>query len=120
MAPIVQELLPLPDPAECCERLEGLPYRLFLDSAVPGTPLGRYSFVTADPVSTVRSKGVRTEVVDALDAVPDGSDEAGYDTRPASTRIVTGDALEIVRALLAPHASEAIPGLPPFQGGAAG
>ena len=41
----------------CCERLAGLPYRLFLDSAARGTRLGRYSFLTADPVAVVRSKG---------------------------------------------------------------
>ena len=47
----------MPDPARCCEQLEGLPYRLFLDSAARGTRLGRYSFLTADPVAVVRSKG---------------------------------------------------------------
>jgi para-aminobenzoate synthetase component I len=33
---------------------------------------------------------------------------------------VAGDALDAVRSLLAPHAAEPVPGLPPFQGGAAG
>ena len=35
-------------------------------------------------------------------------------------RVVPGDALDAVRALLAPHAAEPVAGLPPFQGGAAG
>jgi para-aminobenzoate synthetase component I len=103
--PFVEELLPLPDSVRCCERLEGLPYRLFLDSAARGTRLGRYSFLTADPVSVVRSKGTRTECLDPATGMP---------------RIVTGDALESIRALLAPHAAAPVPGLPPFQGGAAG
>lgn len=103
--PLVEELLPVPDPARCCERLEGLPYRLFLDSAARGTRLGRYSFLTADPVSVVRSKGALTECLDPA---------AG------TTRGVTGDALDTVRTLLAPHAAQPVPGLPPFQGGAAG
>jgi para-aminobenzoate synthetase component 1 len=89
MRPFVEELQPVPDPARCCELLEGLPHRVFLDSAAGGSRLGRYSFLSADPVTVVRSTG----------------DSA---------------ALESVRALLAPHATAPIDGLPPFQGGAAG
>jgi para-aminobenzoate synthetase component 1 len=103
--PFVEELLPLPDPVRCCERIEGLPYRLFLDSAARGTRLGRYSFLTADPVSVVRSKGARTECLDPA---------------TETIRIVAGDALDALRELLAPHAAEPVPALPPFQGGAAG
>src|SRR5204863_8130612 len=51
--------------------------------------LGRYSFVMADPVAVVRTRG-----------------DAG--------------ALASVRQLVAPHRTDAIDGLPPFQGGAAG
>jgi len=57
VTPLVEELTPVPDPARCCEQLEGLPYRLFLDSAATATRLGRYSFVTADPVDVIESKG---------------------------------------------------------------
>lgn len=104
-APAVTALSPAPDPVRCFEQLDGLPYRLFLDSAVRGTPLGRYSFLTADPVVVVRSKGSRTERLD----LPHGT-----------WRGVAGDALEEVRTLLAPHRAEPAAGLPPFQGGAAG
>ena len=104
---MVEQLVPPPDPVECCERLAGLPYRLFLDSAARGTRLGRYSFLTADPAFVVRSKGTRTECLDLRDEVP-------------SVRSVDGDALDAVRALVAPHAALPAPGLPPFQGGAAG
>jgi para-aminobenzoate synthetase component 1 len=104
LRPRVEALVPPPDPVRCCERLAGLPYRLFLDSAAHG-PLGRYSFLAADPVAVVRSKGSRTEVID----------------RVAGTRHdLGGDPLAAVRTRLAPHATPAIPDLPPFQGGVAG
>ena len=104
-APIVEELLPPPDPVLCCERLSARPYRVFLDSAARGPRLGRYSFVTADPAAVVLSKGRRTECLDLLEG---------------TRRSVQGDALDTVRGLLAPHAGATIPDLPPFQGGAAG
>ena len=100
----VIELTDAPDPARCCELLAGLPYRLFLDSATPATRLGRYSFLTADPMAIVQSKGARTEVCDVRNGV----------------RIVAGDALAHVGALLGPYRRAALEGLPPFQGGAAG
>ena len=104
--PLVAELRELPDPAECCERLGGLPYRLFLDSAASGARLGRYSFVTADPVAVVRSTGATTELIDLH--------------RGTTRRMQGEDALGVLRALVAPHHTLPAPGLPPFQGGAAG
>jgi para-aminobenzoate synthetase component 1 len=98
--PFVEELVPAPDPARCCEWLAGLPYRVFLDSASRGARLGRYSFLSADPVAIVRSKGRTTEIDGAL--------------------LPSGDALDALRALLAPFAADPLPHLPPFQGGAAG
>jgi para-aminobenzoate synthetase component 1 len=101
----VEEFNSLPDPVRCCELLAGLPYRLWLDSATPGTRLGQYSFLTADPVAVVWSKGFTTVVVDRLNE---------------SRRAVEGDPLQAVRSLLAPLAADPMPHLPPFQGGAAG
>ena len=89
MTPLVEELTPVPAPVQCCERLEGLPYRLFLDSAASTTRLGRYSFLMADPIAVIQSTGA-------------------------------GDALDAVRARLAPHTADPVSGLPPFQGGVAG
>jgi para-aminobenzoate synthetase component 1 len=103
--PVVEELVPAPDPLACCECLAGMSYRLFLDSAARGGRLGRYSFLSADPVAVVRSRGAATECLDRVTGSRQG---------------VAGDALSAVRALLAPHAVEPIEGLPPFQGGAAG
>ena len=112
---MIEELSPPPDPVRCCEQLDGLPYRIFLDSAAKG-PLGRYSFLAADPIAVVRSKGARTERLDRLD----GPAVSGDGGRYALPRVVSGDALDAVHALLAPHAVDPEPGLPPFQGGAAG
>jgi len=105
MNSLVEELHPAPDPVRCCASLEGLPYRLFLDSASAGSRFGRYSFLTADPVSVVRSRGAETECLDLSTG-----------TRQA----IEGDPLVALRGLVAPHSSEPVPGLPPFQGGAAG
>jgi para-aminobenzoate synthetase component I len=103
--PLVEELRPAPDPVTCCERLRGLPYRLFFDSAARATRLGRYSFLMADPVFVVRSRGARVEI---------------DDVRSGEHTATDGDALSAVRRLLAPHACAPVADLPPFQGGAAG
>jgi para-aminobenzoate synthetase component 1 len=105
MTPLVEELSPAPDPARCCEALEGVPYRLFLDSASTASRLGRYSFLTADPVAIVRSHGADAECLDLL---------------TGGRRTLTGDPLNSLRELVMPHQTEAVAGLPPFQGGAAG
>ena len=76
---------------ETCERVLGLPQVLFLDSAADPDRLGRYSFLSADPVLSVRSKG------------PEGA-----------------GAWDEVQRLLARYRTAPIPGVPPFQGGLAG
>ncbi|HKW41557.1 MAG TPA: aminodeoxychorismate synthase component I [Gemmatimonadales bacterium] len=102
-APLVEELVPAPDPFEVCARFQGMPFLVFLDSASDDAKLGRYSFVTADPVTAVRSKGLLTQQL--------------VDGRWIR---VTADPLAHVESLVAPHAADPIAGLPPFQGGAAG
>jgi para-aminobenzoate synthetase component I len=108
-APMVESLGETPDPAAVVAAFLDLPFLIFLDSAT-GTPLagdahqlGRYSFLTADPVTVVRSKGPVTELADAA---------GGW-------RRVEGDALAVVAGLLGPP-MDPVSGLPPFQGGAAG
>jgi para-aminobenzoate synthetase component I len=103
--PLVEELTSLPDAADCCDRLRGLPYLLFLDSAARGTRLGRFSFLTGDPALVVRSKGPRTRVIDRIAGTQHDTNE---------------DALAVVRSLVAPHHADAIADAPPFQAGAAG
>ena len=108
-APLVESLGELGDPAAVAAGCLDLPYLVLLDSATgmvrPGEthPLGRFSFLMADPALVVRSKGSRTEV-------------GGV----GAWRAVEGDALDATRRLLAGWRAEPVPGLPPFQGGAAG
>jgi para-aminobenzoate synthetase component I len=103
--PLVEELIPAPDPLEACGRLANLPYVVFLDSAKTDAPLGQHSFLTADPAVLVRSKGALTQQL-----TPASKAWMRVDTDP----------LTAVRQLLAPFRSAPVPGLPPFQGGAAG
>ena len=104
-APLVEPLGRTADPAEVCARFLDLPYLFFLDSAALEHPDAHYSFLAADPVRVVRSKGASTEIRN----VPGG------DWTP-----VEGDALSVARALLPSDPTEPVPGLPPFQGGIAG
>lgn len=89
--PLVEPLVPTPDPAATAERLLGQPHLIFLDSAADPERLGRYSFLTAAPAAVVRTKG--------RGGTP---------------------ALEQARLLLESHEANPVPGLPPFQGGIAG
>jgi para-aminobenzoate synthetase component 1 len=104
--PLVDELTVVPDPLDACVRFADLPYVLLLDSVARPERLGRHSFLTADPAVVVRSKNGRTERADQ---------RTGGRWSP-----VAADPLDVVRELLAPHATAPVPGLPPFQGGAAG
>lgn len=90
---VTATVLPLrdaPEPVEAFRRLSNWPHCVFFDSAQRDDSLGRYSFVTADPFDYLE---LPTIGVDAL---------AELSQRMRSLRI------------------ESIPGLPPFQGGAAG
>jgi para-aminobenzoate synthetase component I len=107
--PLVQVLEGAPEPVELAARFLDQPYLLFLDSAAGGVSpsepraLGRYSFVAADPAVVVRSKGTTTEVLQG-----------------GTWRSAQGDALGTMRGMLRDAQIEPVPGLPPFQGGAAG
>ena len=88
---LVEELQPCPDPELTWLALaESGRGTLFLDSAQRDPHLGRYSFVAFEPFDFV--------------SLPTG----------------VPDALDLLEARLAPWRAAAIPGLPPFQGGAAG
>jgi para-aminobenzoate synthetase component I len=103
--PLIEELIPVPDPVDSCARFRGLPYLLFLDSARDSARLGRYSFLAADPALVVHGKGAQAFVTD---------------TRTGTDTPLTSHALAGVRELLAPHRADPVSGVPPFQGGAAG
>jgi para-aminobenzoate synthetase component 1 len=108
--PLVENLAEAEEPVEVAARFLDLPYVLFLDSATGASarsevhPLGRYSFLSADPGILIRCRSGYTEI-----GPPSGE-----------RRHTPGDPLAAVRDLLRPFAADAISGLPPFQGGAAG
>jgi para-aminobenzoate synthetase component 1 len=98
------------EPVEVFRHAASLPRVLFLDSALPDPPsraaaepllprLGRWSFVTADPIHSL--------VV-----------HPGADVTASATAVA--EAFAGLRGLLADLATPTIPGLPPFQGGIAG
>ncbi len=87
---VVHELRPPPEPVEVFLRLSAWPYCLFLDSAQRDAARGRYSFVTADPFAVLSSTND------------------------------TDDALGRLQAAWRQFSTPTLPGLPPFQGGAAG
>jgi para-aminobenzoate synthetase component 1 len=99
--PLVEELTPPPAPWEVARRFADYPFFLFLDSAAADSPWGRYSFVTADPFATLF---VRDAEVYA----------------PAPKRYPSGNPWGALAECLAPFRTARVPGLPPFQGGAAG
>jgi para-aminobenzoate synthetase component 1 len=95
VTPLVEELVPCPDPWEVARKLAHLPHLLFLDSASPHPDRGRYSFVTADPVLGLERWKVRG-----------GGGKA--------------DPLVTPQYYLSRHQLAALDGIPPFQGGYAG
>jgi para-aminobenzoate synthetase component I len=98
--PIVEELSPAPPPWEVARRCADQPLFLFLDSAAESAT-GRYSFVTAEPFATVFVRGAEVYA-------------------PAPKRHPSGSPWAALAELLAPFRMASVPGLPPFQGGAAG
>ncbi|HEY2414395.1 MAG TPA: aminodeoxychorismate synthase component I [Pirellulaceae bacterium] len=88
--PLVVELLPPPDVESALIGLSVLPHSLLLDSALREPRLGRYSFLTADPFEFVTVPADQTH------------------------------GLSLLETRLREWRQPARPGLPPFQGGAAG
>src|SRR5262249_29120035 len=99
---VVEEITPFPDAWEVCQRLQSLPHLLFLDSAAGHRSLGRYSFVTADPVEWIWSRGQNVY------------------TSASSEPLCESEPFTVLAEWLARFRTEPAPDLPPFQGGAAG
>jgi para-aminobenzoate synthetase component 1 len=78
------------EPVEAAFTLKRLPFLTFLDSAMADDRLGRYSFIAADPFATIQGR----------------EQDAGWVQR--------------LKSIFAEYATPNAPGLPPFQGGAAG
>jgi para-aminobenzoate synthetase component 1 len=90
--PLVEELSPAPEIMVALRALADQPGVLLLESARPDERLGRYSFLTADPFDWI-------EIADV---------EFGVDPFAA------------LRSRMSRFATDSLPDLPPFQGGAAG
>jgi para-aminobenzoate synthetase component 1 len=101
--------LSLRDPVEAVRRLRGLPNLTFLDSAMGHPTLGRFSFLAADPFATFRVEGGVVTWNGVAVPLPDGP-HAGFGAH----------ALDVLKEKLAAYRMPSVPGLPPFQGGAAG
>ncbi|WP_181704059.1 aminodeoxychorismate synthase component I [Chthonobacter albigriseus] len=94
--------LAIRDPIEAVGRLQGLPNLTFLDSAMEHATLGRFSFLAADPFATFRIEG-----------------GAGY-WNDEQVAVGGRESLRVLKEKLALYHQASVPGLPPFQGGAAG
>jgi para-aminobenzoate synthetase component 1 len=106
----LREILPAPDPVAWLGRLRDRAGAWFLDSALPGGRLGRYSFLGADPYAIARLRGREWEI----------EVRRAVDPRLASGRIRRrGEPLGVLRELLPPRPDSPAPDLP-FAGGAVG
>jgi len=97
-APFVCEI-PFRDPLRAFAPLAGRACALFLDSAAEAGGRGRYAAIAADPFLTLTSKNGRIAL---------------------GGRRFDGDPFAVLAETLARFRLETAPGLPPFQGGAAG
>ncbi len=71
VTPLVQELVPCPDPWQVARTLAHLPHLLFLDSADRHPQRGRYSYVTADPDAVItRHQDLHPEPHDTAAGLP--------------------------------------------------
>ncbi|NQZ97205.1 MAG: aminodeoxychorismate synthase component I [Myxococcales bacterium] len=95
---------------EAFESLRAQPYPWLLDSSLPSANLGRYSFAGADPYLVARAHGSRIDL------------ECRRPVRPGlrlGALEFDADPFELIRTLL-PEPPRAVPGAPPFIGGAVG
>jgi para-aminobenzoate synthetase component 1 len=98
----VEEVFPVLKPWDAFGHLAGWSHALFLDSALTGRALGRYSFLAADPFECIWARGHQVFV--------------SAEDRPRAP----ADPFAVLAERLALHRTETLPNLPPFQGGAAG
>jgi len=94
-----------PDPVKTFSAIADQPYSLFFDSARPGHPLNRYSYICWDPFETIQSKN-------GIVSIYNKEQKLSFHTNP----------FQVIKDRLAVWSFEepAHQKLPPFQGGAAG
>ncbi len=88
---------------QAASRLLDLPRPVLLDSSLSNERTGRFSYFTADPFLTLRSRGRRCELVG-----------------PTGRTVLEADPFELLRHLLAYYQVPRPSDLPPFVGGAIG
>ena len=111
--PWVHEVRSGQSPWDAFLRLADLPYVVFFDSAKLQEDRGRFSYITASPFALIRARG---QSLALLAATAPGLDNARYDPEPPGS----DDPLSALDDRLRRFPAEAVPDLPPFQGGAAG
>src|SRR4051812_11568565 len=97
---LAQPLSPAPHAPHLPRRLASRPFFVWLDSAAADTPLGRYSFLTADPFVWLTARGR------SVTQAGPGPVVVSFD----------GDPFATLARWLARYPLAALPGLPPFQG----
>jgi len=90
--PLVHELIPCPDVGEVLQSLSDLPDALLLESARRDARTGRFSFAMADP----------------------------FQFHEIQSAEYGADPFQRIRPIMSALQTQAVDGLPPFQGGAAG
>ncbi|MBM4039964.1 MAG: aminodeoxychorismate synthase component I [Planctomycetes bacterium] len=91
------------EPGQAFRAFAGLPYPFFLDSALAGPRLGRFSFLGAEPSLVVSAKGRDIRLW-----------EEGFERR------LTGNPFHLLRSLLDQHRAPAGTAAVPFVGGFVG
>jgi para-aminobenzoate synthetase component 1 len=118
--PWVEELRPAPRPEELLHRLTSLPHVLFFDSALRHPTLGRYSFLTADPFEWILARGTHTWVSGEAGVRQPADAEKGDSPPLLKGTVPFFSPFAVLAERLRRYHAEPLPGLPPFQGGAAG
>jgi anthranilate synthase component 1 len=118
LIPVARRLLAdFETPLSAYRKIRGHSEAFLLESVEGGERLGRYSFIGCNPRAVIRQFGERVEVLEHGRAVDE------YTVAPArrgeGPRFVR-DGLEVVERVLAQYRPVALPGLPPFTGGAVG
>lgn len=102
-AAMILRALSIADPMAAVDRLASLANLTFLDSAMAHPTLGRFSFLAADPFATFEVR----------------QGQAFWNGEPVGEP-GGRNALGVLKQKLAAFRQPSVPGLPPFQGGAAG
>jgi anthranilate synthase component 1 len=118
LIPVTRRLLAdFETPLSAYRKIRGHSEAFLLESVEGGERLGRYSFIGCNPRAVIRQLGSRVEVLEHGRVVDEFTVAPGR--RGEGPQFVR-DGLEVVERVLAQYRAVALPGLPPFTGGAVG